>query len=192
MSEEDVVLKICASKEPGYTKKVASAIGWRLRDVGFCKMRSVKEASTNTAIKAIAICNQRVALAEVVLGMDLSFSRVSEATAIEILVEDVGQGRPEKTVEFRVSGKNVGDSLNGKLAEAISQSCLDGNRVSMKCIGPAAVYRAIIASTLAKGVIFSNGLSAIVVPTWSSLPSEVPGKEISLISIDFWGLKKKE
>jgi stage V sporulation protein SpoVS len=189
---EPVLLKISASKEPGYAKKVASAMLWRLRDCdGYCRARTMREAATNTAIKAVAICNQRVATAscdasDIVLGIDLHFSRPEGVTAIDMLIGDVGKAENE-SMEFRVSGREDNEALNAKLAEAISNACLDGKRVFLKCIGPSAVYRAVIASTIAKGSLFASGYSSVIIPTWESIPAEDGGKPVSLINIEFRG-----
>lgn len=193
---EEIVLMVSACKEAGYAKKVAGAMSWRLREKGFFKVRAVKQDAVNTATKAIAICNQRVAAAGVVLYAELFFAKAenedgSVATAIEMNVQEVDAPRPETFSDYRVSGKQDQDKNAAmKLAEAVAAPARDGKGVSMKCIGPAAVYRAIMASTIARGLIFPNGYNAIVVPTWDSLPQEDPEKPpISLIRLDFWGKK---
>lgn len=187
---EPVLLRVTASKELGYAKKVASAMLWRLRDCeGYCKARTMKETATNTAIKAVAICNQRVTTAagqasDLVIGVDLRFSRPEGATAIDMLIGDVGVGTG-KIRDYKVSGKD-GCEINAKLAEAICGACLEGDRVALKCIGPSAVYRAVIASTIAKGTLFASGLSSVIVPTWGSFPSTTDGdRPISFINIEF-------
>lgn len=193
---EDIVLMVSACKEAGYAKKVAGAMSWRLREKGFFKARAVKQDAVNTATKAIAICNQRVSAAGVVLYAELFFSKAenedgSVATAIEMNVQEVDAPRPETFSEYRVSGKQDQDKNAAmKLAEAVAAPVREGKGVTMKCIGPAAVYRAIMASTIARGLVFPNGYLAVVVPTWDSLPNEDPTKPpISLIKIDFWGKK---
>jgi len=193
---EEVILMVSASKDAGYAKKVAGAMSWRLREKGFFKVRAVNQDAVNTATKAIAICNQRVAAAGVVLFAELFFSKAenedgSVATAIEMNVQEVDTARPEVFSEYRVSGKQDHDkNANNKLAEAIAAPVRDGKGVSLKCIGPAAVYRAIMASTIARGLVFPNGLHAIVVPSWDSIPNEDSEKPaISLIKLDFWGKK---
>lgn len=190
LSEKDVVLKISASKEPGYAKRVSAAMSWRLRECGFVKARCVKEISTNTAIKAVASCNQKVKEANVLLGINLFYSKINnQTTAIEMIVEDVfDRPCPDKHVEYRVSGKNDSEK---KLAEAITEACLSGNKVSLKCIGSSAVYKATMASVDAKGKVFSSGYSALIVPKWETVLVVHEGveKEVSLINIDFIGIK---
>ena len=58
---EKVLLKVSASPEEGYCKKVAGAITWRLREVGYCRLRAIKAEAMNSAIKAMAIVNARLA-----------------------------------------------------------------------------------------------------------------------------------
>ena len=195
--EEEVILKVSASKDAGYAKRVAGAMSWRLREAGFFKARAVKQDAVNTAVKAVAICNQRVSAAGVVLYMELFFGKAenddgSVATAIEMSVQEVDAPRPETFVDYRVSGKQDQDKNAAmKLAEAVAAPVREGKGVSMKCIGPAAVYRAIMASTIARGLVFPNGFSAVIVPSWDSLPQEDESKPpISLIKLDFWGKKQ--
>lgn len=190
--DEEIILKISAKRDAGYAKRVAGAMTWRLQEKGFFKARAVKQDAVNTAVKAIAICNQRVAPADVTLYMQLFLRPASNndgksATAIEMTVQETDTPRPEKFVEYKVSGK---DEKNGpqKLAEAIAGPARDGTGISMKCIGPAAVYRAILASTMARGLIFPNGFDAIVVPSWETI-KKADDKVISLIKLDFWSKK---
>lgn len=192
---EKVVLKVSASKDPGYAKKVAGAMSWRLREEGFCKVRAVKRDAVNSATKALAICNQRVATAGISFCMELFFSKAENAegqfaTAIEMTIQENDIPRPEIFSEYKVSGKTDQDkNAAAKLAEAIAAPTRDGKGITMKCIGPAAVYRAVLASTIARGLIYPNGMDAIVVPSWGSLPQEGDKLPISLINLDFWGKK---
>lgn len=190
--DDEIVLKISAKRDAGYVKRVAGAMTWRLQEKGFFKARAVKQDAVNTAIKAIAICNQRVALADITLYIQLFLKEASTndgkaGTAIEMLVQETDTARPAKFVEYKVSGK---DEKNGpqKLAEAIAGPVRAENGVTMKCIGPAAVYRAIMASTMARGLIYPNGLDAIVVPSWDTI-TKAEDKVISLIKLDFWSKK---
>ncbi len=192
MSEnEEVILKIKSKKDSGYAKSVAGAMSWQLREQGFFKVRAVKADAVNTAVKAIAIVNQRVS-GVVTLSMDLVFSQMdassSDGTAIAMTVSDADSPRPEHFIEYKVSGKPDEQDIATKLAGAIAAPVRDNKGVRMRCIGPNAVYRAIVACTIAKGYIYANGLEAVVVPTWDSVPQ--PGKEpISLIQIEFWSKK---
>ena len=200
MENHEVVLKISASKESGYAKKVAGAMSWRLREQGFCKARAIKQDAINSTIKALAICNQRVKDANIVFCMELLFSKAANkpeaseeksATAIEMIIQEVDSPRPATFIEYKVSGKQD-PNANGpmKLAEALAAPIREEKGVTMKCIGPAAVYKSILASTIARGLIFPNGYDAVIVPSWDSLPQEdetLP--PISFIKIDFWGKK---
>lgn len=193
--QQEVVLRVSAKKDAGYAKKVAGAMSWRLREEGFCKARAVKQDAVNSATKALAICNQRVSEAGIVFFMELFFSKAENtdgkfATAIEMTIQENDSPRPAEFVEYKVSGKQDTDNAPMKLAEAIAAPARDGKGVSMKCIGPAAVYRGILASTIARGLVFPNGYDSVVIPTWDSLPQEdetLP--PISLIKLEFWGKK---
>lgn len=192
-----VVLRVSASKEPGYVKRVAGAISWQLRDKGFCKLRAVKVDAVNTATKAVAIINQRVSQAGLKFAIDLVFSPADSdgnqtSTAIEMTVQDTANARPGEFVEYKVSGqKNSGDVV-AKLAGAIAAPVRQGKGVALRCIGPAAVYRAVTACCVSKGYIYTNGLDAVVVPTWDSLPSDREEKKtVSLLQIEFWGEKNQ-
>jgi len=195
-NQQEVVLKVSAKKDPGYAKKVAGAMSWRLREEGFCKTRAVKQDAVNIATKALAICNQRVSEAGIVFYMELFFSKAENpegkfATVIEMTIQENDCPRPAEFVEYKVAGKQDTDK-NGpmKLAEAIAAPARDGKGISMKCIGPSAVYKGILASTIARGLIYPNGFETIVIPSWSSLPQEDPNvPPISLINLDFWGKK---
>ncbi len=192
-NDQEVILKIKSKKDSGYAKSVAGAMSWQLRERGFFKVRAVKADAVNTAVKAIAIVNQRVS-GVVLLSMDIVFAHAevavgTEATAIAMTVSDADSPRPTEFVEYKVSGKPDEENVASKLAGAIAAPVRDGKGVRMRCIGPNAVYRAIIACTIAKGYIYPNGLESIVVPTWDSVPQ--PGKDpISLIQIEFWAKKQ--
>lgn len=195
--QDEVILKVSANKDAGYAKRVAGAMGWRLREAGFCKARAVKQDAVNSATKALAICNQRVAVAGMTLCMELFFSKADTtqpdgndgktATAIEMTIQETDAPKPEIFVDYKVSGKPDQDkNVAANLAEAIAAPVRDGKGVSLKCIGPAAVYRAVLASTIARGLVFPNGYDAIVIPSWESLQQE-DKPPISLIKIDFFG-----
>lgn len=195
--DDEVVLKIKSSKDPEYTKKVAGAMSWRLRETGFVKVRAVKQDAVNVATKAVAIVNEWVLPVGVTLSMDLFFSPADnasggpDATAIAMTVQDAADAiRPEKFMEYKVSGKDSADDLLNRLAGAIAAPVRKGNGIRMRCIGPAAVYRAVMACTIAKGFIYPNGLEAIVIPKWDSIPAREEGKPpVSLLQIEFWGRK---
>lgn len=197
----DVVLKISASKDPGYTKKVAGAMSWRLRESGFFKARAVKTEAVNTATKAVAIVNEWVLPVGVTLSMDLTFSPADDAkgqdgqdaTAIAMTVQDVSDvPRPGEFVDYKVSGKQSEEDLIPRLAGAIAAPARHGKGVRLRCIGPKAVYRAVMACTIAKGYICPNGMDAIVIPTWDSLPQPDDKPPVSLIQLDFWGKKTSD
>lgn len=194
---EEVILKVSASKDAGYSKRVAGAMGWQLREKGFVKARAIKQDAVNSATKAIAICNQRAAAADVVLKVVLFFGKAdvegdSSATAIEMTIQENDAVRPEQFIEYKVSGKpDQEKNVAMCLAEAIAAPAKDGKGVSLKCIGPGAVYRAIMASTIARGLVFPSGFDCIVIPSWQSIPQDdLP--PLSLINIDFWCRKINE
>jgi stage V sporulation protein SpoVS len=189
---EEVVLKISSSKDPGYAKKVAGAMSWRLREHGYCKARAIKADAVNTAVKAIAIVNQRVKPAGVTLGVDLLFAKAEqEATAIAMTIHEVTQPRPAEFLDYRVSGRMSDDekaekSIINKLAGAVASPVREQKGVRLRCIGPIAVYRAILACATAKGFICPNGLCSVVVPTWDTI-DQPDSKVLSLIQVEFWG-----
>lgn len=191
--QEEVILKVSACKDAGYAKRVAGAMTWRLREQGFFKARAIKQDAINSATKAVAICNQRVAAAGVVLSMELFFSKAENpegnvATAIEMTVQETDAVRPETFIEYKVSGKQDHDkNAPMKLAEALAAPARENKGICMKCIGPGAVYRAMMAATIARGLIYPNGYNSIVVPNWDSLPQENDLPPISLIKLEFWG-----
>ena len=193
---EEVILRISSSKDPGYVKRVAGAMAWQLRDKGFCKARAIKVDAVNTAIKAVAIVNQRVFQAGLTLAIDPYLSSVESetetetaSTAIEMIVHDADCPRPGKFIDYKVSGKRTDDkSLVTRLAGAIASPVRKGAGIAMRCIGPSSVYRAMMASCIAKGYIYTNGMDAIIVPTWDSFSSDQE-QPVSLIRLDFWGKK---
>ena len=193
--QQEVILKISGSKDAGYAKKVAGAMTWRLREVGFCKARAVKQDAVNSAIKALAICNERVAEAGMSFCVDLTFSEAintegKTATAIEMIIQEADPERPEVFLDFKVSGKSEQDkNVVKNLAEAVAGRVREGKGIKMKCIGPAAVYRAIMASTIARGLIFPNGYDCVIVPKWDTIERE-NAPPISFLNIAFWGKKK--
>jgi len=192
--KEEIILKVSSSKAPGYAKRVAGAMLWQLREHGFVKVRAVKRDAVNSAVKALAICNQRVASANILFGMELFFSKTEKqdvrlATAIEILIQETDIKNGKEFVEYRVSGKEENDRTSAlKLAEAIAVPVKEGKGVSLKCIGGVAVYKAILASTIARGLIYTNGMQAFVIPSWESVLRE-GGSPISLLRLDFAGKK---
>ena len=190
MAEEPVLIKVSASSEAGYAKRVAGAMAWQLRENGFLRCRAVKAHAVNNAVKAIAICQQRVAAASVTLAADPVFGKPegnAPATAIEMVVRETDAPRPEIFLEYKVSGKiNDDKNMALKLAEAVAAPVREGKGVVLKCIGPAAVYRGILASTIAKGLVFPNAIEAVMVPSWASLDAD-GAEPVSVIRIEFWG-----
>lgn len=197
-SKNSVVLRVSSSRDPGYVKRVAGAMTWQLRDNGFCTVRAVKSDAVNTAIKAIAIVNQRVSQAGLNFAIDLCLSPADSedgaaSTAVEMVVYENETLRPGAPLEYKVSGKkDAGPDLVSKLAGAVSSPARQGNCVRLRCIGPSAVYRGVMACCVAKGYIYTNGLDAIIVPSWDSLPVKDGEKPVSLIQLDFWGSKPSE
>lgn len=191
---EDVIIKVSSSKEKGYAKKVAGAISWRLRETGYCKVRAVKMDAVNTAIKAVAIVNQRLVDAGVQFSISPFFTQVTDGptdvTAIFMRIEESTGPRPVEFIEYKISGKTEESDAETKLAGAIAVPVRTGKSVKMRCIGPSSVYRGIYAATIAKGYIYPNGLEAIIVPTWVTMPPESPDLQpVSLIQLEFWGKK---
>jgi len=197
--QEEVVLKIRSCKDAKYTRKVAGAMSWQLREKGYCRARAVKMDAINTATKAVAIVNQWLASAGLTMSMDPIFTPVENAkpenpegtgehaTAIALMIEDASDlARPGEFLEYRVSGKNDEEGVS-KLAGAIAVPIRQGKGIRLSCIGPSAVYRAVKACTVAKGYVYPNGLKAVIVPAWGNLCSE-DKDPISLIKIDFWAV----
>lgn len=190
---KEVILKITSSQEPGYAKSVAGAMGWILRDKGYCKARAVKMAAVNTAIKAVAIVNERVSRADagLLFEVDMFFSPAENdggtpSTAVAMTVQAVQSARPSEFLEYKVSGKKEeNDALVSKLAGAIASPVRTGKCIRLRCIGPGAVYRAVLASIIAKGMIYPNGLTSVIVPHWATI--EDHEKPISVIELEFWG-----
>lgn len=216
-NSDEVVLRIASKKGPEYVKDIAGAMGWQLRENGYCKARAIRANAVNTAIKAVSIVNGRTSWAGMSFGVDLSFSpadsgrdppaEVDEhelepeqkengqpatkpSTAIEIHVHECNtSNKPADVVEYKVSGKYARDNNDksaSKLASAISATSIKGKVVRLRCIGPSAVYRAILACCIAKGNVYSNGLESRVVPTWATLKGTDGSSSISLLQIDFW------
>lgn len=192
--QQEVILKVSGSKDAGYAKKVAGAMTWRLREEGFCKARAVKQDAVNSAMKALAICNERVAEAGMSFSVDLTFSEAQNdsgkaGTAVEMVIQEADAAKPESFLDFKVSGKAEQDSAMKNLAEAVAGRVREGKGVNMKCIGPTAVYRAIMAATVARGLVFPNGYDCVVVPKWDTIERE-NAPPISFLNIAFWGKKK--
>lgn len=188
--EQEVILKVSSSKDAGYAKKVAGAMSWRLREHGYCKARAIKADAVNTAIKAIAIVNQRVSAAGVTLGVDLLFAKAEQdSTAVAMTIHEVTCPRPAEFLEYRVAGKPDGDekAIINKLAGAMASPAREQKGVRLRCIGASAVYRAVMACAVAKGFICPNGLDSVVIPSWDTIGQDGE-KEISLIQMDFWGV----
>jgi len=195
--EEEVILKVSSSKDKGYAKKVAAAMGWRLREVGYCRARAIKEAAVNSAVKAIAITNERVKEAGIKFGVAPVFGKAEAtddpaAVAICMMVEAVNGKPPAKFAECKVSGKKTegGDHAAAtRLATAINGMALGGKGVALKCIGPDAVYRAIMGCVMARSSGYANGMKSEIVPTWETVQAKTG--RISLIRIDFWYEKEQ-
>jgi stage V sporulation protein SpoVS len=195
-SDEEVVLRVSGGKRgQNSTKRLASAICWRLREVGFAKMRAVKAEAVSAAIKSVAVANQKVSKADIDLSMDPILTTVSDeestsdgSQAIEMTIQASVGERPEEFSEYKVSGR-ADDGLEeaaNKLAGAIASLIREGGGARLRCIGPSALYKAINAIVVGKGYLHTNGIAMQAVPTWASLPRE-NDTPISLIQIDVWG-----
>lgn len=193
-NEEDIILKVSSSKEKGYSKKVAAAMGWRLREVGYCRARAIQSVAVNSMIKAVAITNERVKPAGIKFGIAPVFGKAEAtddpaAVAISVMIEAVSSEPPKATNECKVSGKKDESDHESatRLSKAVSGMASSGRTVSMKCIGPEAVYRAILASVMARSNAYANGMDAMIVPSWET--AETKSGKTSLIRIDFWLVK---
>ena len=197
MPKDEVVLRVSSKKDPSYVKRVAGAIGWQLREKGYCKIRAVKADAVNTAIKAVAITNERLSQAGMTFALDLSFSSADSgeqknaSTVIEMIIhEEEGLSRPVNFVDYRVSGKKSDSKeLPKRLSGAISNRVNEKTGVRLRCVGPTSVYNAVKACCLAKGSVYSNGLQSIVVPSWSNFQPSEDHPPVSFIQIDFWTTK---
>lgn len=196
MSDE-VILRISGGKRgQNSTKRLAGAICWRLREVGFAKMRAVKAEAVSAAIKSIAVANQKVAAAEVDLSLDPILTTVADeddspsdgSQAVEMTIQESVGDRPEEFLEYKVSGRSDDglDKAVSKLAGAIASVIRDGVGARLRCIGPSPIYKAVNALIVAKGYLYTNGITIQAVPVWASLPRE-DDTPISLIQIDVWG-----
>ena len=197
MEKDEVVLRISSNKDSSYVKRVAGAVGWQLREKGYCKVRAVKADAVNTAIKAVAITNERVAQAGMTFAIDLFFSAADSgkqknaSTVVEMVIHELedGSSRPGDFVDYRVSGNCSNAKPAKRLAEAISHRVDEKTGVRLRCIGPTAVYHAVKACCLAKGMVYSNGLQAVVVPTWSNFKPSEQEPVVKFILLDFWTRK---
>jgi stage V sporulation protein SpoVS len=197
-NKEEVVLRVSSRKDAAYVKKVAGAVAWQLRENGYCKVRAVKADAVNTAIKAVAITNERLSQAGMTFVLDLFFSAADSgkqknaSTVIEMTIHELEEAssRPGNFVEYRVSGSKTQPKESSKrLAGAISSRADGDTGVRLRCIGPTSVYHAVKACCLAKGLAYSNGLQSIVVPTWSNFQPQEEKPPVSFIQLDFWTKK---
>lgn len=198
MSEkkENIVLKISASHEEGYCKKVAGAISWRLRESGFCRLRAIKAEAVNSAIKALAIINGRLSREDkkIVFCIDPIFENIKDESgktslAVSMKITEVFENEtpPNDFVEYKVSSKR--DDHENKLAGAIVAPVRDGKGVRMRCIGKLATYKCLYSSIIAKGTMYSYGVGVIMVPTWHTIQSDKSETgQISAIQLDVWGV----
>ena len=194
MPSEAVILKIGSNKAPDYARRVAGAMTWQLREHGMFRARAVKSRAVSVAVSSIATCNKRVAAAGVVLSVEPSFSATEEArsNAIEMVVKESESERPAEMLEYKVSGKRRYDkNLAVKLAEALAVPARGGKGIVMKCIGAAAAYRAMLGATMARGLIYPNGMDAVVVPFWETIIEE-NGSNTSVLLLEFWPKKRMD
>ena len=70
MSQQSTTIKIRRRQGTEYVKSVAGAIGWQLREFGFCKIRAAGAVAVHVGVKAVAINNRRLQAAGVTLGFD--------------------------------------------------------------------------------------------------------------------------
>jgi stage V sporulation protein S len=187
-NEDDVLLKVSASKEPGYTRLIAGAMKWQLREHGLFKAKAIKAVAVNTAVKAIASCNQNVAPADIVLYVDFFSVPIDggQGRAISMIVQENSLPCPPSFISYRVSGKNFSqDDIDG-LASAIVGPIVEAKGVEMRCIGATSVYKTVLSLVAAKGRLFSQGFEMVTVPQWETFVGE-DKKEISVIKMSSWG-----
>lgn len=192
-----VVLKVGGIKDKDYVKRLSNAICWQLRDFGACTCRAVKSEAVYNNIKAIAISNCKVKKANVLLSIDCSFDLLKEAystnnmVAISTIIQDSVIPRPDKFVEFRVSGdKNNKDDYKSscKLAGAISALLRQDNGIILRCMGSASVFKAICAIAFAKKYTLKDKIAINSVPNWS-VTNKINEDLINFIQIEVWGQK---
>ena len=197
-NNQNVLLKVSASQEEGYCKKVAGAISWRLRESGFCRLRAIKAEAINSAIKALAIVNGRLSKEQdkkIVFCFDPLFENIKDVSgksslAISMKITEVfdDESPPKEFAEYKVSSKQDDDHEN-KLAGAIAAPVREGKGVRMRCIGKLSIYKCIYSCVLAKGYLYSYGLGTVMVPSWHTIQSDKSETgHISALQIDFWGI----
>ena len=190
MEEQIVVLKIRSHGPPDpkgrpYSKRVAAAMGWQLRDYGYCVARASGVEAVSTAMKAVAICNHRTQAVSVTLCVEAELDRIEPGKpdmVVQMTIHEVDFQKPEKMRPYRISGQ--GD-LDNKLVQSLLRPIHAGDGISMSCIGPNAVYRATLAFINARSMLLPQ-IQAVMVPTWESIldKNQTP---LSLIRLDVWG-----
>lgn len=195
MSEQNTSTTLKISGKPGkeYVKKVAGAIGWQLREFGFCKFRAAGVLAVHVGIKASAINNRRLHAAGVTLGFEASHSELGlqnknkkDLTYVtEILIAEVTHARPGAFHEFRISSE--GDPEN--LGRAISSKIKNNYGCRLKCIGAQTVYNAVEGLIRAKGELFENGLRVTTVPYWE-VSTGYDDTSVNVLCMDAWSYKE--
>jgi stage V sporulation protein SpoVS len=163
---------------------VAAAMGWQLRDYGYCVARASGVDAVNTTMKAVAICNHRTQAVNVTLCVEAELDRIEPGKpdmAVQMTIHEVDSQRPTKMRPYRISGQGNSDN---KLVQSLLRSIQTGDGVSMNCIGPSAVYRAVLAFVNIRLMLLPK-IETVMVPLWESIldKNQTP---LSLIRLDVW------
>jgi len=187
--DEPVVLRIndgCAPSPDGrpYAKRLAAAMGWQLRDYGYCVARAAGIAAVGNAVKAIAICNHRTKTAEVTLCVEAALDRIEEnkPVVVQMTIREVDFPPPKKMRTYRIAGQSDKDLDLNKLVQSLLRPLQAEEGISMHCLGPKAIYRATLAFITTRTLV-QNEL--VMIPTWESVldKKKIP---VSLIRLDIW------
>ena len=183
------VLKVSGKKTKEYTKKVSGALGWQLRENGFCRMDAGSPTAVYNAVKAVSTCNAMVEKAGVVLCADLSLRDIeANGTTIrgmEMMVREVFEERPGNFIEFRVSSSS--DEMH--VARAIVAKTDAGNGVDIKCAGETAVNKCVNSVIMANHILKESGKKMVFVPKWGTASTNDGSGEISIITVEAWRME---
>jgi len=182
--ETNKILLIRSSHNHNSARKLTGAMTWQLREHGMFTARAVKDRAVSLAVSCVATCNKRVASAGVTLGITPRLTATEKGTdAVEMTVKEVCIIKPEDVLEYKVSGHRRHDQeATKRLAIALAKVLNEGKCVAMKCIGAAAVYRAVLAAI---AVINTTQEELALVPFWETIIEE-DGSETSLLSLEIW------
>jgi stage V sporulation protein SpoVS len=159
-------------------------MGWQLRDHGYCITRAAGHQAVNTAIKAVAICNHRTQVVNVLLCVEAELERIEPDKpdmVAQLVIREVDFPKPVKMREYKISGQGDSD----RLVRALLRPLQAGDGVSMNCIGPESVYRAVIAFVNVRSLLLPR-IETVIIPSWQSIldKKQTP---VNLIRLDVWG-----